>query len=488
MLYILAYPEVIKQIISIGALNESVADYLDLHGKLICSDVPEILISIGLSVKPEEQVYLVAISSTLELTNQLLNKPYIKIPAIDFTSVRYVAISPKANPKLLSRILKDVYEVQHKVEPKFFSIFRFAENNTAYHLMDDQSHMDFMKFAFLTAKESLLITSYTLNSETICHLIDSKSIFLTLSRNIRLYFYVNDKCELTDEVVCFFNQYNILIDNMYTHSKIIAIDHKIVAIGSFNWLGCFDNRYSGSANGTMALADDCCNDLVESIWEHIHFYRNIQFGNWRRVGFFSQDRKNFHCLDFRSNQIGFRIIYIPSPEAHQYYLKTAIERVYESIVVCSPYLHSDQLTNYFPMRFLYRLANNNIKLVFVVQEGQDVFQLSNMLDRVSHLRYSIIYQKLIHLKTIIIDDNEIACGSFNWLSASRDRLSDSHNHEVTLAVLGEGVKPLVAEFYNSPLGGLVKNELQNMPQRNYQTNLFSSTVVPEESVNMCSVL
>ena len=60
-----------------------------------------------------------------------------------------------------------------------------------------------------------------------------------------------------------------------------------------------------------------------------------------------------------------------------------------------------------------------------------------------------------HLKTLIIDDNIIAEGSFNWFSAVRNENSEYHNHEATLLVRGRAAAELIAEFYQSPVGELV---------------------------------
>jgi hypothetical protein len=58
----------------------------------------------------------------------------------------------------------------------------------------------------------------------------------------------------------------------------------------------------------------------------------------------------------------------------------------------------------------------------------------------------------VHLKTVVVDDELIAEGSFNWLSASRDEESDAHNHEVTLVLDGEGSAEAIHNFYTSPVG------------------------------------
>lgn len=57
-----------------------------------------------------------------------------------------------------------------------------------------------------------------------------------------------------------------------------------------------------------------------------------------------------------------------------------------------------------------------------------------------------------HLKTLIVDDEVITEGSFNWLSAVRDEESEFHNHEATLLVRGSAASTLIQQFYDSPIG------------------------------------
>lgn len=463
MHYILAYPEVLKAIIDTGRLPERTPPYLNLSA-LVCSENPEILVSMGRGVKKHGQIYLIKIKPIPAQEQQLEAESFIELDRIDVQSVEEILVHPEANQKLVSKLCSNKFAV--KVFNGIFNpyhVFRFDDDGGLHHLMDDQSHLDFLRYAFLTAKKSLLITSYNLTDETFDYLVQTGVLLHALEKGVRIYFYINDKYDIPEHLKQFCDETKIKIDNMWTHSKIIAIDKACVSMGSFNWLSGVNQRYAGSDNGSVVFRDHCCEDLISSVWEHFRFYRHLQAGRGRQSQTFSQDRRNFHCVEFEDEES--MVTYMPSPEAHQFYLGKAIERVDESIVICSPFINAQSLERNFPQRFLYQIANNNIALVFVVQEGQNTGALEAKLGQVRGLHASIVKEGRLHLKTIVMDDNEISCGSLNWLSAVRDRDHQSHNHEASLAVWGEDAEPLVKSFYESTLGRTVAIVLENLKRQ-----------------------
>lgn len=65
-----------------------------------------------------------------------------------------------------------------------------------------------------------------------------------------------------------------------------------------------------------------------------------------------------------------------------------------------------------------------------------------------------VFLEQIHNKTLIVDDEVIAEGSFNWFSAVRNSRSQHHNYEATIVLEGEAAKPLIHRF---------KKKLKTMP-------------------------
>ena len=78
---------------------------------------------------------------------------------------------------------------------------------------------------------------------------------------------------------------------------------------------------------------------------------------------------------------------------------------------------------------------------------------------------------------MIMDDTHIAEGSFNWLSASRERFSDYHNHEATFIVDGEAASSLIEHFYQSEVGGTLSRYQDKInPVDDYSTSTNTSVV------------
>lgn len=82
---------------------------------------------------------------------------------------------------------------------------------------------------------------------------------------------------------------------------------------------------------------------------------------------------------------------------------------------------------------------------------------------------------------MIVDDNMIAEGSFNWLSASREALSPHHNHEVSLVLEGSKAKDLIQDFYVSRVGQEVLKVMGTQePIQNSSQTLSQIGAVSEE--------
>ena len=77
--------------------------------------------------------------------------------------------------------------------------------------------------------------------------------------------------------------------------------------------------------------------------------------------------------------------------------------------------------------------------------------LSTLRDKYSNLLHLLTFEN-IHAKTLIMDGNLIAEGSFNWLCAARDELYFSHKHEATFMLEGPEAAKQIRAFYQTPVG------------------------------------
>lgn len=332
------------------------------------------------------------------------------------------------------------------------------------------AHIALLQAAFRTARYTILLTSYSMEER----LFNDANLWVLLPearrRGIKIYLYSNDQNEVDDTIINFLDACSVQGDSAYTHSKILAVDNKWVAIGSFNWLSAVTGNYDPNEEATLVYRGQQCQMLMETIWTYLRFYRNIQFGNDRRVDHFTSNPQNDRARSYSINN-NSALQYLPTLAAHRLFLQNALNRSNCRVIICSPFISSaGQFIADINLALLHRAAQKNTKVYFIcLANSPHIEQLENYLAQVNAPQHIfLIRMSNMHQKTILVDDNHtnslIAEGSFNWLSAARDEDSEYHNHEVTLVVQGEKAKPLIEQFYTTPVGRLLVN------QPNFQAN------------------
>ena len=136
---------------------------------------------------------------------------------------------------------------------------------------------------------------------------------------------------------------------------------------------------------------------------------------------------------------------ISTLERHRLILSSAFQRVKhgEELIIVSPFIsriavESDNLPR------LCRLAVANGGRVHIVVKQQSANdQTKGAVEAIASLKNAgaVVYLlQGIHSKTLIVADRAIVEGSFNWLSAARDRDSQYYNHEASYLVSGVNAK------------------------------------------------
>lgn len=336
------------------------------------------------------------------------------------------------------------------------------------------THVALLKTAFSTARHTILLTSYSMEER----LFNDANLWVLLPearrRGVKIYLYSNDQNEVDETIINFLDACTVQGDSAYTHSKILAVDNHWVAIGSFNWLSAVAGNYNPNEEATLIYRGQQCQMLMETIWTYLRFYRNIQFGNDRRVDHFTSNPQNDRAKSYNiSNNSSLQ--YLPTLAAHRVFLQSVLNRSNCRVIICSPFISSaGQFIADINLALLHRAAQQNTKVYFIcLANSPHIGQLEQYLAQVNAPQHIfLIRMSNLHQKTILVDDNHtnslIAEGSFNWLSAARDEDSEYHNHEVTLIVQGEKAKPLIQQFYSTPVGIAVLNRMnaQLLPTNN----------------------
>lgn len=333
-----------------------------------------------------------------------------------------------------------------------------------------EEHLQLLQTAFKEAKKSILITSYSINHETLKNAGLYKLIPLAVKRGVRIYFYHNDKKEIDYRIEKFLEKNDIFLADANTHSKILAVDKHFVAAGSFNWLSTIDSDYEPSEEGSLSIRGEAiCNSLIEEFWKHIKYYRSLQFGNLRSIFNYESKAENLSSLTYQVDD-KTELEYIPNLEEQCGFLQVCFERAKQRVIICSPFISSEgAYQEDLHFKLIINTISRGVKIYFICKNDSDYLDdFKAFLNKFRSSQIHLIPMENIHLKTIIVDDDTIAEGSFNWLSASRDRESEHHNHEQTISIQGEGAKALIEHFFQSRIGQAVLNcDSEKSAQKTY---------------------
>lgn len=320
-------------------------------------------------------------------------------------------------------------------------------------LTTESDHINLLVSAFSSASRNILITSFGINYKTfqvadLFHLIP-----MARSRGVMIYIYWNDQHDIERGLCDFLQRNGVRLDQAFTHSKILAVDDNLIAIGSFNWLSGIDDRYPDNSNGSIVCCGDICTELKQELWKHIKHYRDLQFGRFWQAEKFERNPDNSSSLEYKIKE-NSTLTYIPSLEQHQLFLQKIFTTAQHRIIICSPFIsYNGVFAEDIHPGLLRQTAQRGVEIFFIcLHDAPSLPKFREFLKLAHSPNIHLIPAAGFHLKTVIVDNQTITEGSFNWLSAVRDSTSDSHNHEVTLVVDGHMAKELIAHFYRSKLG------------------------------------
>lgn len=311
-------------------------------------------------------------------------------------------------------------------------------------------HVTCLKDGIARATRSILMTSYGVSDEAFVSGNLYPLLRAATERGVNVYIYNSDSKEIDPTVSLFFTQHSIRYAATFTHAKILAVDQSMVAIGSYSWLAK-ENTWD---NATLCLSGRECKDLVPLLWEDLKHYRHLQFGNMQHIEEYEDDSDNDEADRWNIDR-STTLDYIHSLALHQAFIAEVFKSAEQKIIFCSPFIsYTTDYQEDFTKRMLNKVLHKNIHVYFVCRtDDPQLPRLRTYLGDVLESSFMhMITLPNIHQKTVIVDDEMIAEGSFNWFSASRDEESDTHNHEVTLVLDGAGSREAIHDFYDSRIG------------------------------------
>jgi hypothetical protein len=321
-----------------------------------------------------------------------------------------------------------------------------------------EEHINLIKKAFAEAKRKILITSRGIQGDLFRLANLDQLITKARAENVEIYIYYSDHGKIDSEIVRFLERLGVHVNETFTHSKILAVDHRFISIGSFNWLEA-NTRYQAGEEGSFFYSGPECKALVEESWQHIKHYRNIQFSNFRLVSQFVNDQEMQKTLTIDIDQS--ELSYLATLEQHRGFIGECFKSAKSRIIIGSPFVNH---------QFKFDISIHMIK--DAIRRGVDIYLLYQPLYGHESILQSYFNRFLIsgkvhllpannfHTKILIVDDKIMSQGSYNWLSADRDIESPYHNHEVSLVIEGEKASRLIGQFFSQTrLGKAIENQI-----------------------------
>ncbi len=475
--YIAARPETAASIIQFGRLPEKLPSYLEGE-RLVIVDIASQ--SYAHMRTARDQIFIIEFDIADPTQKNIVQ------PAL-FQKIFCYSVKGE---KLLRRLLKDIrhpiieinsavytsqIEVTHAEEKTMLeSPAKKQRTLSACHstmfspprsppsivkrLSSPADHISLLRRAFQVAQRKILITSYDISHNALLRMDFYADLRQALSRGVKVYMYYNDQKGADPEALRRLSSLSdVYCDEAFTHSKFLCVDDQWVSIGSFNWLSFYAvEKENEETEGSIVSYDREVNkQLIQEIWKHLRLYRNLQFGNMGAVCKFNRNPTNETTITYPFS-FGSEMEYIPTLEQHCGFLQEVLRQAKRKIVICSPFLSMRQCLEDIDASVLRSLSQRNVAVFFVTSNRSPEYAaLEHYLNSLHSKTVHLIGYPDFHLKTLIIDDEVIAEGSFNWLSATRYIDSDCHNHEATLLVRGKAATDLIDSFYQSIVGQFV---------------------------------
>tara|TARA_R110002110_G_scaffold415856_1_gene658390 strand:- start:31613 stop:33370 length:1758 start_codon:yes stop_codon:yes gene_type:complete len=337
----------------------------------------------------------------------------------------------------------------YNVQPPIYSLLNQStsyKESSISRVNTHEEHVEFLKNSIMKADNAILISSYGISMSLLQKI--EKEIASVRSTGIGVLFFNSDRKPCSPEVMNFIKKYNIMYEKIKSHSKVVAVDDDVIAVGSYNWLSSDGASYKDGLNGSLVLlGEELCQGWHSQFRVFFRQYIHKIHGNIEKTTSF----KSIGTTDmpvYFDQRDGSRLTYLPTLNAHRKFLDSIFNIAQTSLTICVPFINKNSgFLEDLPAKKFVKAANRGVNITIVCQEKyvsklKDIY--GSFLE--SHKNITLISKSNLHGKSIVIDECLIAEGSFNWMSASRSEDSPYYNHEITIVCEGPMAKPLINDF------------------------------------------
>ena len=500
--YVTARPETVVSLVKTGFFPNELPPYIKKTKEIIC--YKEIILCAQTSNTPCHQTFILEIDIPTSIYSVLLtpdntegsdDRPIILYP-IKPEWIQKIIVYSQQGQRLMARLFKNECPKRVELNPNVYLDLKSTINTSKqtvtqkpqlnddkkrkrdheenhvtqlnenlidsskilstkqlYRLSTINEHIEQLKSAFSEAKRTILIISYEINNQTLRDVGLYQLIILARRRGVRIYFYWNDQKNIDESTLRFLSQQRVSYSETFTHSKILAVDNCLVALGSFNWLSIKNDHSNTGTEGTIVCRGAVCEQIISDLWKHLKNYRNYQFENFKNIEKFENNPLHHCAIEYDLDE-NSRLTYFPTLELHRAFIRNIFNVAMTRIIICSPFISSTgNFRDDIDHQLLQEASDRGVEIFFICSENDPyIREFQHFLGQLNSTNIHLILINNFHLKTVIIDDQKISEGSFNWLSATRDRFSQYHNQETTFLVSGLKAKNLIEHFFQFEIG------------------------------------
>lgn len=298
------------------------------------------------------------------------------------------------------------------------------------HVSGSEEHFNLLKKSLDSAKKEILITTHSITwipSDVFDLLKDA------VCRNVKIHIIYNHN--IPEKVEDFFmDTESIRLENNKIHAKYLVVDRKIFVIGSFNWLDFTKTNDDDIEECSFKISknENYVNRLRGKVYSEIISNRK------------GPSEKEWDFLKLPISPDSSNMLLLTTLFDHENFLLSACRDAKRKIEVYSPFVTYKnaikRINNIADI--LNKDAQSNVRLHLFV--GEKYYELSNFIKNHRILRKNTdIDLEYFHRKTLVIDDELISEGSFNWLSSASNLESEYHNHDASLVLKGPVARDII---------------------------------------------
>lgn len=151
---------------------------------------------------------------------------------------------------------------------------------------------------------------------------------------------------------------------------------------------------------------------------------------------------------YKSNN-AYKVTRLTTLEEHRNYLKSCFKEAQNTLLIFSPFISSyainaDKITD-----LIKEAVRHNVKVIVITDEyfdrqnGELKKSAKEGREKLTEAGAELVTYKGVHNKTICVDEQSLAEGSFNWLSAVRNENSIYHKKNSSVILQGDGIKKMI---------------------------------------------